>query len=88
MHAEGYPKFNQAAYTALWKELDAKDPAKGFGKAGDYKNTWVWFDSWLARVRAHCQENASKYVTAVSVRFWETLPLARTTAMRRKAAIW
>ncbi len=65
MHAEGYPKFNQAAHTVLWKELDAKDPTNGFGKAGDYKNTWVWFDSWLARVRAHCQENASKYVTAV-----------------------
>ncbi|GLS34391.1 hypothetical protein SAMN04488498_12740 [Mesorhizobium albiziae] len=65
MRAEGYPKFNQAAHTRLWKELDAKDPTKGFGKAGDHKNTWVWFASWLARVRAHCQENASKNVAAV-----------------------
>lgn len=24
-----YPKFNQAAHTALWKELDAKDPTRG-----------------------------------------------------------
>jgi len=64
MHAEGYPRFNQAQHTALWKELDARDPAKGFGKAGDYQNTWVWFESWIARVRAHCQENAAKYIAA------------------------
>ncbi len=62
MQAEGFPRFNQARHTALWQELDAKNAAKGFGKAGDYKNTWVWFDSWLARVRAHCQENAERYV--------------------------
>jgi len=64
MHAEGYPRFNQAQHTTLWKELDAKNPAKGFGKAGDYRNTWVWFESWIARVRAHCQENAAKYIAA------------------------
>lgn len=62
MHGEGFPLFNQAHHTALWKELDAKNPVKGFGKAGDYQNTWVWFDSWIARVRAHCQENTAKYV--------------------------
>lgn len=64
MHAEGFPRFNQAHHTALWKELGARDPAKGFGRAGDYRNTWVWFDSWIARVRAHCQENAADYVAA------------------------
>lgn len=64
MHAEGYPRFNQTQHTALWKELNAKDPAKGFGRVGDYKNTWVWFESWIARVRAHCQENAAEYLAA------------------------
>lgn len=64
MRAEGYERFNQAAHTSLWKELDAKNSKNGFGKAGDYKNTWVWFDSWLVRVRAHCQENAPKYLVA------------------------
>ena len=62
MKAEGFPRFNQSHHTILWKELCAKQPEKGFGKPGDYTNTWVWFDSWLARVRAHCQENAPKYV--------------------------
>ncbi len=62
MHTEGYPRFKQSNHTSLWKELDAKNSKKGFGKNGDYKNTWVWFESWIARVRAHCQENAEKYV--------------------------
>jgi hypothetical protein len=61
MHKEGYPNFGQHHHTRLWQELDARDPAKGFGRVGDYKNTWVWFDSWLARVRAHCQEHDDRY---------------------------
>ncbi len=64
MHAEGFPRFNQSHHTALWKELDAKNPLNGFGRAGDYRNTWVWFESWIARVRAHCQENAADYIAA------------------------
>lgn len=64
MKSEGYPRFNQAHHTALWQELNAKQFEKGFGKPGDYANTWVWFDSWLARVRAHCQENAPKYIAS------------------------
>lgn len=64
MRAEGFPRFNQAHHTSLWRELGAKGPGRGFGRPGDYKGTWVWFDSWIARVRAHCQENAAKYVAA------------------------
>lgn len=61
MQAEGYPAFTQHHHTQLWKSLDAKEPAKGFGCAGDYKGTWVWFDAWIARVRAHCQEQGDRY---------------------------
>lgn len=61
MEAEGYPSFTIQRHTELWKALDAKNPAKWFGRAGDYKNTWVWFDSWIARVRAHCQEQGDRY---------------------------
>jgi len=61
MQADGYPRFGQHAHTILWKELDAKNPAHGFGRAGDYKNSWVWYDKWLERVRIHCQEQAEKY---------------------------
>lgn len=61
MNAERYLRFNQQSHTNLWKALEAKDPAKGFGRAGDYKNTWVWYDVWIDRVRAHCQEQADRY---------------------------
>jgi len=59
MQNEGYAKFNQESHKRLWKELGAKDQSKGFGKVGDYKNTWIWFDSWVAR--AHCQEHQDRY---------------------------
>jgi hypothetical protein len=61
MRDEGFRKFGQHPHTVLWQELDAKNPAKGFGRIGDYPNTWVWFDSWLTRVRAHCQEHKDRY---------------------------
>ncbi len=61
MNDEGYPGFKISDHTALWQELDAKDPAKGLGRQGDYKNTWVWFENWVTRVRAHCEENAERY---------------------------
>ena len=61
MRKEGFPKFTIYAHTKLWKELDGKNPGKGYGQDGDYKGMWVWYDRWLERVRAHCQENAEKY---------------------------
>jgi hypothetical protein len=61
MNAEGNLRFNSHSHTKLWKALEAKDPAKGFGRAGDYKNTWVWYEAWIARVRVHCQEQADRY---------------------------
>ena len=61
MQGEGFPKFNKQAHTALWKELDAKNAAHGYGRDGDYKGTWVWYDKWIERVRAHCQEQGERY---------------------------
>jgi hypothetical protein len=61
MRDEGFPRFGQHDHTVLWQELDARNPAKGFGRTGDYPNTWVWYESWLARVRTHCQEHADHY---------------------------
>jgi hypothetical protein len=58
---EGYTHFGIGDHTALWQKLGAKDAAKGYGCQGDYKNTWVWFDNWIARVLEHCAENAEKY---------------------------
>jgi hypothetical protein len=61
MRGEGFPRFNLHHHTKLWQALDAKIVAKGFGRSGDYRNTWVWFDAWIARVRAHCQEQIEAY---------------------------
>lgn len=61
MRSEEFPLFNIAAHTRLWKGLEAKSPHKRFGRQGDYKNTWVWYENWLDRVRAHCQEQANLY---------------------------
>ena len=66
MQADGYSLFGLSQHSALWKERNAKDPAKGFGRLGDYKNTWVWYDSWVTQVRAHCQAHAEQYRSAVS----------------------
>lgn len=61
MHQEGYPKFKQHHHAELWQVLKAKDPKSGYGvylKEGD----WWWYENWLDRVRAHCQENRERYV--------------------------
>lgn len=61
MKAEGYPAFTKNAHIRLWKDLDAKDTKKGFGKPGTYKGHWEWFDTWMDRVRQHCAENEVRY---------------------------
>jgi hypothetical protein len=60
MKAEGFLEFNLAHHTALWKSLDAQNPAKGFG-VRILASQWYWYDNWIARVRAHCQEHAARY---------------------------
>lgn len=60
MKAEGYPRFTMTKHTDLWKALDAKDPAKGFGTT-ILGGQWCWYETWLNRVRAHCQENEDAY---------------------------
>ncbi|HSW62963.1 MAG TPA: DUF3644 domain-containing protein [Dissulfurispiraceae bacterium] len=59
MKAEGFTQFSVTAHTKLWKNLDAKNPAKGLGVL--VQNTWYWYDSWVALVRRHCQENSAQY---------------------------
>jgi len=61
MRESGFPRFQQHHHTKLWQELDARNPSKGLGKPGDYSNTWIWYEPWLARVRTHCQEHADRY---------------------------
>lgn len=57
----GFPRFRLFDHTKLWKALDAKNPGAGWGTTGDYGN-WVWYDRWLERVRAHCEEQGDLYL--------------------------
>jgi hypothetical protein len=59
MNDAGYVRFTMKSHTDLWKQMDGKNPAKGFGVT--VGKTWYWYDSWVEQVRRHCQENAAKY---------------------------
>ncbi len=60
MKAEGYPGFSIYYHTQLWKSLDAKNSAKGYGTLVAGK-AWHWYEHWVDLVRKHCQENKEKY---------------------------
>ena len=57
----GYPKFKMPDHTRLWKKLKAKEAGSPYGRQGDYKSSWVWFDNWIERVREHCAEQDERY---------------------------
>ncbi len=59
MQEEGYPKFKMHQHTQLWRDLDAKNPGKGFGV--QVTHTWFWYDRWVDKVREHCATNAEQY---------------------------
>ena len=52
MRGEGYAGFNMHHHTQLWKELDAKNPGKGYGV--QVAGHWYWYDRWIDVVRRHC----------------------------------
>lgn len=56
-----HPNFGIGDHTRLWQKLDAKRDGTPYGKQGDYKGSWVWFDNWIDRVREHCAENGDRY---------------------------
>lgn len=59
LQKEGYPEFNIAQHTNLWKTNDAKNPSLGYGT--QVSKQWYWYKKWLDFVRQHCQENSSTY---------------------------
>lgn len=62
MNVEGYTNFRMYRHTQLWKQMDAKNPSKGYGVK--VAETWYWYERWVEVVREHCWENQGKY-TAV-----------------------
>lgn len=60
MKAEGWDRFTMDSHTKLWKKLDAKNPAKGYGAVAVGK-TWCWYEAWLNRVREECEQHSQRY---------------------------
>lgn len=60
MKAEGWDKFTMDSHTRLWKRLDGKNPAKGYGAVAVGK-VWSWYETWLTRVREECQQHPDRY---------------------------
>jgi len=59
MNEEGFSKFNMHHHTQLWKEIDAKNPGKGYGI--QVISTWYWYERWIEAVRNHCNNNRERY---------------------------
>ncbi|WP_353936991.1 DUF3644 domain-containing protein [uncultured Pseudomonas sp.] len=55
----GYPKFNMTNHTNLWKGLNAKDVAFGYGVT--VAEHWYWYESWVAKVIEHCKDSGQRY---------------------------
>ena len=59
MKEEGYEGFRMHQHTLLWKELDARNPGKGYGTW--IAHTWYWYERWVQTVREHCQKFADQH---------------------------
>lgn len=59
MRKDCFPRFSISRHTDLWKSLDAKNPAKGYG--AQVAKTWYWYENWLEEVRKHCRDKAATY---------------------------
>jgi hypothetical protein len=59
MREEGYPGFSMHWHTMLWQELDARNPAKGYGVW--VEGVWYWYSTWVTVVREHCAVHAADY---------------------------
>lgn len=60
MKRNGFSKFSLHYHTILWKSLNAKDPAKGYGTLVAGK-VWHWYERWIEVVQKHCCEHKGKY---------------------------
>lgn len=60
IRAEGWDRFTMDSHTKLWKRLDGKNPAKGYGAVAVGK-VWSWYETWLNRVREECQQHPERY---------------------------
>ena len=59
MREEGYEEFGIHQHTLLWKDLNAKNPGRGYGVM--VEKAWYWYDRWVEKVREHCASNKALY---------------------------
>jgi hypothetical protein len=60
LREQGFPNFTIYAHTCLWKELDGKNPDKGFGTFVAGVN-WHWYEKWVDIVVKHCTDSGELY---------------------------
>jgi hypothetical protein len=60
LRSEGWDRFTMDSHTKLWKRLDAKKPAKGYGAVAVGKQ-WCWYETWLNHVREECRQHPEQY---------------------------
>jgi hypothetical protein len=65
MKAKGYRRFTMQNHTDLWRNLKAKEPAKGYG-VSMLDGTWYWYETWLNQVEEHCKQHTDRYVPAAA----------------------
>lgn len=59
MNSEGFPRFGMYQHTQVWKKLNGKKRANGYGVL--VAKTWYWYERWVDVVRKHCQDNRGLY---------------------------
>ncbi len=60
MQDQGFTKFNMHHFIKLWKSLDGKNPAKGYGVM--VSKTWYWYESWVGQVEKYCLQHKNEYM--------------------------
>lgn len=56
----GFTSFNVfGSHLSMWRNEDAKNPAKGYGV--DVQGTWYWYQAWVDRVIELCEAAGDDY---------------------------
>ena len=66
VQAAGYPFFGMFQHTLLWRRLDGKNPAKGYGVM--VANEWFWYDSWIEECTRQCEAMVQARITPLGPR--------------------
>lgn len=60
MQAAGFRKFKVSPeHVKMWKEEDARNPAKDYGVK--ISGNWYWYESWLKRCLKLCEDAGDRY---------------------------